>query len=163
MSGPDGARLRCVFQRLNANVTTQRLWLASTKDGAKGEPFRVTARALGRTATAWALVSKEQLRTAPLRQGQLRAALVPKGHLRVAQRLSVGSPAQRGPSVPKGRLKVMAWVSRPCRTTDLSLPFCTNPFYVEDLQVNVGFAVRRLAFSRLRRLAQVPLRNRRLI
>ena len=27
-STPDGAKLRCVFQRLNANVTTQGLWLA---------------------------------------------------------------------------------------------------------------------------------------
>ena len=36
------------FQRLNAKVTDQGLWLASTKDGAKGEPFRVVARRLGR-------------------------------------------------------------------------------------------------------------------
>jgi hypothetical protein len=46
----DGARLRCVFQRLNARVTPQGLWLISTKDGAKGEPFRVVATAVGRGA-----------------------------------------------------------------------------------------------------------------
>ncbi len=45
------ATLRCVFQRLNARVTTQGLWLVSTKDGANGEPFRVVARALGRADT----------------------------------------------------------------------------------------------------------------
>lgn len=45
---PDGARLRCVFQRLNARVTPQGLWLISTKDGAKGQPFRVVACAMGR-------------------------------------------------------------------------------------------------------------------
>jgi hypothetical protein len=45
---PGGATLRCAFQRLNANVTVEGLWLASTTDGAKGQPFRVMARALGR-------------------------------------------------------------------------------------------------------------------
>jgi hypothetical protein len=43
-----GARLRCVFQRLTAKLTTEGLWLASTKEGAEGKPFRVIARALGR-------------------------------------------------------------------------------------------------------------------
>ena len=47
-SSPDGVRLRCVFQRLNATVTTEGLWLISTRDGTQGEPFRVVARALGR-------------------------------------------------------------------------------------------------------------------
>ena len=45
---PDGASLHCAFQRLNARVTTEGLWLASIVDGAKGEPFRVIARSLGR-------------------------------------------------------------------------------------------------------------------
>jgi len=47
-SSPEGARLQCVFQRLNARVTRQGLWLASTADGARGEPLRVIARTLGR-------------------------------------------------------------------------------------------------------------------
>ena len=47
----DGARLRCVFQRLNGRVTTDGLWLVSTKDGSKGEPFRVIASAIGRAGT----------------------------------------------------------------------------------------------------------------
>src|ERR1700722_875609 len=45
---PDGARLRCSFQKLNAQVTTGGLWLDSAADGAKGKPFRVIARTLGR-------------------------------------------------------------------------------------------------------------------
>ena len=49
-SNPGGASLRCAFQRLNAKVTTEGLWLVSTKEGTKGEPFRVVARALGRAA-----------------------------------------------------------------------------------------------------------------
>lgn len=44
----NGARLRCVFQRLEAEATTNGLSLASTAGGAKGARFGVTARALGR-------------------------------------------------------------------------------------------------------------------
>lgn len=47
-STPDGATLHCVFQRLDASVTTEGLWLVSTKQGAKGTPFRIKARTLGR-------------------------------------------------------------------------------------------------------------------
>ena len=50
-STPDGATLHCVFQRLNGRVTTDGLWLVSTKDGSKGEPFRVIASAIGRAGT----------------------------------------------------------------------------------------------------------------
>jgi hypothetical protein len=50
VSCPDGARLRCAFQRLDASVTTEGLSLVSTKDGAKGEPFWVIAGALGRAS-----------------------------------------------------------------------------------------------------------------
>src|SRR6478672_5599517 len=48
VSEPDGAMLRCTVQRLNGRLTTGGLSLVSTVDGAKGEPFRVTARTLGR-------------------------------------------------------------------------------------------------------------------
>ena len=44
----EGARLRCVFQRMNARATTEGLWIDSTVENAKGEPFRVTARMVGR-------------------------------------------------------------------------------------------------------------------
>ncbi len=46
---PDGAHLRCDFQRLSADVTARGLSLVSTKAGARGEPFRVVARSLGRS------------------------------------------------------------------------------------------------------------------
>jgi len=46
----EGARLRCAFQQLNARITSEGLWLASTKDGSTGKPFRVIASALGRTS-----------------------------------------------------------------------------------------------------------------
>ena len=44
VSSPDGALLHCAFQHLNAHATAKGLWLASTMDGAKGEPFRIVAR-----------------------------------------------------------------------------------------------------------------------
>src|SRR4051794_35257220 len=45
---PDGARLRCVFQKLEGEVTREGLWLASTAEPSLGEKFRLTASALGR-------------------------------------------------------------------------------------------------------------------
>ena len=47
---PDGARLRCVFQRLEGQVTREGLWLTSTAEDSKGERFRLVAVALGRAA-----------------------------------------------------------------------------------------------------------------
>src|ERR1700690_2252732 len=46
-SRPDEAMLRCALQRLTARATAEGLWLVSTVDGARGEPFRVIARTLG--------------------------------------------------------------------------------------------------------------------
>ena len=43
------AVLRCVFQRMNARAAAEGLWITSTVDGAKGEPFRVVAVAVGRS------------------------------------------------------------------------------------------------------------------
>lgn len=48
---PEGARLRCVFQRLEAKVTPHGLWVVSIKEGASGQPFRVMAWSLGRAKT----------------------------------------------------------------------------------------------------------------
>jgi hypothetical protein len=45
---PDGARLRCAFQRLEGQVTREGLWLSSTADGSSGERFRVKAMEVGR-------------------------------------------------------------------------------------------------------------------
>jgi len=40
---PEGARLRCAFQRLEGQVTREGLWLSSTADASSGERFRVVA------------------------------------------------------------------------------------------------------------------------
>ncbi len=45
---PDGARLRCAFQRLEGQVTREGLWLSSTADNNSGERFRVMAMQVGR-------------------------------------------------------------------------------------------------------------------
>ena len=44
----EGARLRCVFQRLEGEVTREGLWLISTVTNAMNERFRVTACSVGR-------------------------------------------------------------------------------------------------------------------
>ena len=46
----DGARLRCGFQKLAGQATTEGLWLESTKPGAAGR-LRVTASALCRSGS----------------------------------------------------------------------------------------------------------------
>src|SRR5213593_1343307 len=44
----DGARLRCVFQRLEGEATREGLWLSSTANDAVSEPFRVVVSSVGR-------------------------------------------------------------------------------------------------------------------
>src|SRR4051812_46604456 len=46
---PGGARLRCVFQKLEGQVTREGLWLISTVEPQTGEQFRVAACAMGRS------------------------------------------------------------------------------------------------------------------
>ena len=71
------------LKRLNGNVTTEGLWLVSTKEDPKGEPFRVVARALGRAGATVAQTSKSAVsqvsqpanaRTSP---GALSFTLIP--------------------------------------------------------------------------------------
>jgi hypothetical protein len=45
-----GARLHCVFQRLDGEATPEGLWLTSTVTNTVSDRFRVTATAVGRTA-----------------------------------------------------------------------------------------------------------------
>jgi hypothetical protein len=47
-----GARLHCVFQRLDGEATAEGLWLTSTVTNAVSDRFRVTAMAVGRVADA---------------------------------------------------------------------------------------------------------------
>ena len=44
----DGARLHCVFQRLEGEATREGLWLTSTVTNGVNDRFRVTAMAVGR-------------------------------------------------------------------------------------------------------------------
>src|SRR2546426_10869782 len=44
----DGARLRCVFQRLEGEATREGLWLTSTVTNAVNDRFRIVAAAVGR-------------------------------------------------------------------------------------------------------------------
>src|ERR1017187_9432887 len=44
-----GARLHCVFQRLDGEATAEGLWLTSTVTNTVSDRFRVTAMAVGRT------------------------------------------------------------------------------------------------------------------
>src|ERR1041385_3301070 len=44
----NGAQLRCVFQKLEGEVTPQGLWLSSTAQGSSNTHFRVLATSLGR-------------------------------------------------------------------------------------------------------------------
>src|SRR5580765_6651480 len=48
MPTADGARLRCVFQRLEGDATREGLWLTSTVTNAVNERFRVVAAQVGR-------------------------------------------------------------------------------------------------------------------
>ena len=52
VNGPDGVRLRCVFQRLEGEATSEGLWLTSTVTNLVGTRFRVTAAQLGRAGPA---------------------------------------------------------------------------------------------------------------
>jgi hypothetical protein len=65
----EGARLLCVFQRLNGEATPEGLWLTSTTGAAKGERFRVVASAVGRKQSyVWSdmgIVSRPQSDLAP--------------------------------------------------------------------------------------------------
>ena len=45
---PEGARLRCVFQKLEGEATREGLWLTSTVTNTMNERFRVKAVAVGR-------------------------------------------------------------------------------------------------------------------
>ncbi len=45
---PEGARLRCSFQRLEGQATSNGLWLRSTTDNVSNNPFRIRATEVGR-------------------------------------------------------------------------------------------------------------------
>src|SRR6266516_201277 len=47
----DGARLRCVFQRLEGEATREGLWLTSTVTNAVKDRFRIVAAGVGRESS----------------------------------------------------------------------------------------------------------------
>ena len=49
---PEGARLRCVFQRLEGDATREGLWLTSTVPNGENDRFRVRSASVGRSVNA---------------------------------------------------------------------------------------------------------------
>ena len=68
---PEGARLRCAFQKLEGQATREGLWLISTTEGANGERFRVVASAVGRSAGIPAGEEKLLRTTTPIKMSAL--------------------------------------------------------------------------------------------
>ena len=68
----EGARLRCVFQRLEAEATREGLWLTSTVTNAVNDRFRVTAVVVGRQS---AMAGDERLAPTSLRESSVRSAM----------------------------------------------------------------------------------------
>jgi len=48
LPAPEGARLRCIFQKLEAQATPEGLWLASTVKGSNDDHFRIVATSVWR-------------------------------------------------------------------------------------------------------------------
>ncbi len=72
-STADGARLRCVFQRLQGEVTREGLWLTSTVTNAVNDRFRIVAAAVGRDGD----VKRESVERQSVERGSVeRGALV---------------------------------------------------------------------------------------
>src|SRR6266568_2327456 len=68
----EGARLRCIFQRLEGEATREGLWLTSTVTNAVNDRFRVTAVAVGRQS---AMAGDERLAPTSLRESSVRSAM----------------------------------------------------------------------------------------
>jgi hypothetical protein len=62
---PAGARLRCVFQKMEGEITREGLSLTSTAEESKGERFRVVATAVGRAADVAAVSAASQRASSP--------------------------------------------------------------------------------------------------
>src|SRR5580765_4246779 len=52
----EGARLRCVFQRLEGEATREGIWLTSTVTNAMNDRFRIVATAVGRQSSSFSAV-----------------------------------------------------------------------------------------------------------
>src|SRR5437899_4786198 len=61
----DGARLRCVFQRLEGEATCEGLWLTSGVTNNVNDRFRIVAAAVGREGGSVERVASERQRAEP--------------------------------------------------------------------------------------------------
>ena len=66
-----GARLRCVFQRLEGQVTREGLWLTSTVTNAVNDRFRVMATAVGREVVSVERGASEDVERGSVERGAL--------------------------------------------------------------------------------------------
>jgi hypothetical protein len=66
MPAGSGARLHCVFQRLDGEATAEGLWLTSTFTNTASDRFRVTATALGRNVKDTTLIFQYPESSIPL-------------------------------------------------------------------------------------------------
>jgi len=120
-----GARLHCVFQRLDGEATSQGLWLTSTVTDTVSDRFRITAMAVGRIA-----------------DGPLTPCLSPSDGVRVAARPGEGQLPRTGS------------VSVTGQTVRFSRPGLTEEYSVsmdgvrQDFIVGESFGRARLRQSR---------------
>src|SRR5439155_9945364 len=73
MPAAEGARLRCVFQRLEGEATREGLWLTSTVTNAVKDRFRIVATGIGRQSRivgdeVTSLTSKARVPPEPVHQ-----------------------------------------------------------------------------------------------
>src|SRR5437667_3166844 len=67
----EGARLRCVFQRLEGEATWEGLWLTSTVTNAVNDRFRVMATAVGREVVSVERGASEDVERGSVERGAL--------------------------------------------------------------------------------------------
>ena len=157
-AAPEGARLRCVFQKLEGKVTSDGLWLTSTADDSQGERFRVVAgvvgRLAGRPASARALTSA-LLPAMPELAGTFalpRAGTVEVVE-QVARLLRPGLTEEYSVSVDGVRQDFVVW-DRPAGMGDLRVGLMLSGARAEAAAYGVRLTLagsgRELAYSRLR-------------
>ena len=84
MPAAGGARLRCVFQRLEGEATREGLWLTSTVTNGVNDRFRVTAAEVGRVAPR---APQAADKTSNIQHSTFNAQLDNTGTVQVADKL----------------------------------------------------------------------------
>ena len=65
LPAPEGAHLRCVFQKLEGEATCEGLWLTSTVTNSVNDRFRIVAAAVGREGGSVERVASERQSAEP--------------------------------------------------------------------------------------------------